>query len=272
MQVSYRQFVTEIMTHLCTCPNHGYTQGSGRWGGSSTEQITACGIPVTIGYDDYDCSSSTITCHKIALKLFYGIDLEATYTGNMREYFLATGLFTWEPMSFIAQPSDLYLNEEDHVAMCITATPDKLGEFTVNEFGGITGGEVGKQGDEAHIINYYNFPWDGILHYCGEEYIEYEGVDNMKPADVWEYNYEGSAPNGNMYNCALDTHALVSALAATDASIAELETGKHVNTGANMPLRLAYMEARQMKMHDELVSVKEDIKTCLNDIKALLNK
>ena len=27
--------------------------------------------------------------------------------------------------------------------------------------------------------------------------------DDMRPADVWEYNYENSAPGGNMYNCML---------------------------------------------------------------------
>lgn len=30
--------------------------------------------------------------------------------------------------------------------------------------------------------------------------------DDMRPADIWEYNYNNSAPNGNMYNCVLDIH------------------------------------------------------------------
>lgn len=28
--------------------------------------------------------------------------------------------------------------------------------------------------------------------------------DDMRPADVWEYNYNGTAPGGNVYNCVLD--------------------------------------------------------------------
>lgn len=32
--------------------------------------------------------------------------------------------------------------------------------------------------------------------------------DNMRPADVWEYNYRNSAPGGNTYNTLLDIHKL----------------------------------------------------------------
>lgn len=34
----------------------------------------------------------------------------------------------------------------------------------------------------------------------------FESEDDMRPADVWEYNYNNSAPNGNMYNCVIDIH------------------------------------------------------------------
>lgn len=32
----------------------------------------------------------------------------------------------------------------------------------------------------------------------------FESEDDMRPADVWEYNYNNSAPGGNMYNCVID--------------------------------------------------------------------
>lgn len=240
------------MSHLCTCAWHGYTQGQGRWGGSKTETIQVNGIEFDIGAGDYDCSSSVITCWDKTLKYFYGIELDCTYTGNMRTGFLKTGLFEWYPMGsgFIAQPGDIYLNEVNHTAMCISDAPDLLGEFVLNEFGDITGGEVGDQTDnESQIINYYNFPWDGILHYKGQEEFE---EDNMRPEDVWEYSYENSAPKGNMYNCALDTHDMVASLTKTDMSDVESETGEHVNTGVDLVKRVAYMEAYIKKIMRKL--------------------
>lgn len=247
-----RELVTTLMSHLCTCAKHGYTQGTGRWGGNTKETVEVDGITFQIGSGDYDCSSSVITCWDLVLNYVYGFETtNTTYTGNMRDGFINTGVFEWHPMNdgFIAQPGDIYLNEKQHTAMCITATPDILGEFWLNENGDITGGQTGDQtGWESHTRAYYNFPWDGILHYIGIEELE----DEVAASDVWEYNYDGTAPCGNMYNCAADTHKLVSELASTDVSIAEAETGEHVNTGANMPLRLAYMEAMLKKIMRKL--------------------
>ena len=31
----------------------------------------------------------------------------------------------------------------------------------------------------------------------------------VRPADVWEYDYEDTAPGGNMYNCAVGTYDLL---------------------------------------------------------------
>lgn len=70
---------------------------------------------------------------------------------------------------YIAQRGDIYLNEVNHTAMCTSAIPDMLAEFSINEFGGITGGVTGDQtGNESRIAPYYDFPWDGILEYNGK--------------------------------------------------------------------------------------------------------
>lgn len=89
----------------------------------------------------------------------------------MRSVFINSGLFNWHPMSdgYIAQRGDIYLNEVNHTAMCTSAIPDMLAEFSINEFGGITGGVTGDQtGNESRIAPYYDFPWDGILEYNGK--------------------------------------------------------------------------------------------------------
>lgn len=107
-----------------------------------------------------------------------------------------------------------------------------------------------------------------------------ESEDDVSAQDVWQYDYEGTAPGGNVYNAViygmrqlLDTSAgaaqdetgqhvdtgatpleripyiegMLKQLCSTDAAGAEAETGEHVNTGANMAVRLAYMEAEQKR-------------------------
>ena len=195
----------ELMRHLCEHDWHGYTQGGGRWGdGEGMCAVDVDGQTYYVAQGDRDCSSAVISCWQAA-----GVDVQATYTGDMLAGFLATGLFEKQPLSFTAQPGDIYLNYADHTAMCISTEPDLLGEFCINELGTTTGGAVGDQtGYEAYVHGYYDFPWNCILHYIGES------EDDLRPADVWEYNYQDSAPGGNMYNCALSTNAKVNEIAA----------------------------------------------------------
>ena len=112
----------------------------------------------------------------------------ATYTGNMRSVFTASGLFDWHPMGdgYVAQRGDVYLNETSHTAMCTSAVPDMLAEFSINEFGGIVGGQVGDQtGSESHVRSYYDFPWDGILAYNhGADVDEEEGMTPEQAAQL----------------------------------------------------------------------------------------
>lgn len=161
-----------LMEHLCTHSWHGYTQAGGRWGdGEGVCEVEVEGKVYAVEQGDRDCSSAVIDCWKQALKgTPYDGKLDAaTYTGNMKEVFVASGLFEWKPMSFIAQRGDIYLNHQKHTAMCTSAVPDMLAEFVLNENGGITGGKVGDQtGKESHVRAYYDFPWDGILHYNGK--------------------------------------------------------------------------------------------------------
>lgn len=119
-----------------------------------------------------------------------------------------------------------------------------------------------------------------------------ESEDDVSAQDVWNYDYEGTAPGGNMYNAVVngmrellntsgtaaqdetgqhvDTGAtplaripyiegMLKQLGITDVASAENETGEHVNTGANMALRLAYMEARQIKMERMLAAIVDKV-------------
>ncbi len=156
-----KQIAVELMRHLVTHDYHGYSQVS-RWGdgsGNCNVQIGAGTYQVEQG--DRDCSSAIINAYEAA-----GISCGgATYTGNMRSCMCATGNFRWHPMSsgYIAQAGDIYLNEACHTAMCLSAEPDLLMEFSISETGGIDGAEGDQTGNESHIRAYYDYPWNGIL-------------------------------------------------------------------------------------------------------------
>lgn len=171
MRVRCAEVAATLMEHLCTHDWHGYTQGGGRWGdGEGVCTATVDGVSYCVEQGDRDCSSAVIDCWRQALYWtdYRGVLANATYTGNMRSVFTASGLFEWHPMGdgYIAQRGDVYLNEISHTAMCTSAVPDMLAEFSINEFGGIVGGQVGDQtGRESHVRSYYDFPWDGILAY-----------------------------------------------------------------------------------------------------------
>lgn len=137
-----------------------------RWG-ANPEKWTVDGHTFTMKVGDYDCSSSTITAWMKALEgTEWASSLDgATYTGNMKPVFLASGLFEWKPMTFTAEPGDLYLNVSSHVAMCQTQVPDVLSEFSWGDVGAYGNTRGDQSGREAHTGAYYEYPWDGILHY-----------------------------------------------------------------------------------------------------------
>ncbi len=180
-----KEVATLIMKELCTHKDHGYTQDMDkRWGTTRNKTIDIYGKKYTIKGGDRDCSSAVISAYEAA-----GISCGgATYTGNMKECMLSTGNFKWHNMSYIAQMGDTYLNIKHHTAMCLSAEPDILMQFSINEKGTATGGRTGDQKQvgeydekygrgESHLKEYYNYPWDGILECINDEIafvIEYE--------------------------------------------------------------------------------------------------
>ncbi len=177
------------MEHLCNCPEHGYSQ-SERWGDASkgTCQVKCEGHTSNFYKGDRDCSSAIIDSWQEALigTKYEGKLAGATYTGDMRQVFINSGLFEWKPMSFNAVRGDIYLNEANHTAMCLDGGNDNvygydcLGEFALAETGGIHGKSGDQTGGESVIHGYYNYPWNGILHYNGKANTN---STNTKPAN-----------------------------------------------------------------------------------------
>lgn len=140
---------------------HGYDQGN-RWG------------------PDYDCSSFVISAYKHA-----GLDLQSTYTGNMKADFMRHGFRDVTADVNLAtgawmEPGDVLLNETHHTAMVVGYL--RIVEATGNENGGVTGGKTGDQtGREITINPYRNYGaggWDCVLRYEGPELGEEEPDDD----------------------------------------------------------------------------------------------
>jgi hypothetical protein len=178
------QVAADIHKRMVNDDRFGYSWEE-RWG-ANKETWTVDGVTFPIKVGDYDCSSSCIEAWADALYGTKYADMirKATYTGNMRDVFVGTGLFEWKPISFIASPGDLYLNESDHVAMCQRQVPDELSEFSLSETGGTTGKRGDQTGHEAAVNPYYDYPWDGILHYNGKADTAAAQPDSSTPAKL----------------------------------------------------------------------------------------
>lgn len=192
-EVLKKEVAALIMLHLATHNAHGYTQDMDKRQGTGEEKIDIYGVQYTIKGGDRDCSSAVISAYEAA-----GISCGgATYTGNMSKCMTGTGNFVRRSMKFIAQMGDSYLVHDEkrgrcHTAMCMSAEPDVLAEFSINEKGTATGGKVGDQKQsgeydatykrgESHLAEYYDYPgggWDCILQCVNDEaafYVEADG-------------------------------------------------------------------------------------------------
>lgn len=167
MALSYSDAAAEIMEHLCKHTSHGYSQinrqGVGT-GASSFETITLSdGTKVKIATGDRDCSSAAVECYA-ALGVKCG---GASYTGNMRSCMVGTGNFKWiAPYAKSkVRRGDILLNESHHTAVALGG--GKLGQFSISERGTTHGTRGDQTGYESNVKALYDYPWDGILRYCG---------------------------------------------------------------------------------------------------------
>lgn len=160
------------MVYWCSQVSLGYSQ-SDRW------NIVPGG--------NCDCSSLVIHCLQEA-----GFDTgSATYTGNMSANLTTRGWTRLSP-SVTKQPGDILLNDVHHVAVFIGG--NKLAQASISENNTAYGVGGDQTGRETNISNYYNYPWDCVLRYTGEQ----DG-DMTSAQDVWNYGLgsEGTADKNN---------------------------------------------------------------------------
>lgn len=129
--------------------SHGYDQ-TNRWGA------------------DYDCSSFVISAYKAA-----GVPLEGTYTGDMRGDMLRRGFIDVTATCDLSTGAgvaagDVLLNYARHTALAVGG--GRIVQASINERGTATGGQPGDQtGREIYERDYYNYPWDCVLRYTGDD-------------------------------------------------------------------------------------------------------
>lgn len=135
----------ERMRYWCDSGNLGYCQ-THRW------NIYEGG--------EADCSSLVI----FALREAGFQTGDASYTGNLSTELCAHG-WVETPNNGRPQKGMILLNKRSHVAAWLG---DCLAQASINEFGGINGGEPGDQTDrETNTRSYYDYPWDCYLEYFG---------------------------------------------------------------------------------------------------------
>lgn len=143
---------TSWMESIALDDSHGYDQNY-RWG----------------EYGDYDCSALVITAWRKA-----GVNVTASYTGNMRIGFLNAGFENVTSKVNLAtgeglKRGDILLNEGHHTALYCGNYREV--EASINERGDIVGGVPGDQtGYEILIRSYRNYPWNVVLRYPEQFY------------------------------------------------------------------------------------------------------
>lgn len=242
-----REAAALCMEHLADHDWHGYTQGGGRWGDG--EGVCPVETPIGTCYveqGDRDCSAGVVSAYEAA-----GISCGgATWTGDALECMLTSGNFRVHYMrggylcddGYTAQRGDCYLAHNDslqHMAMCISQTPDMLAEFYISENGTIYG-EVGDQtGWEARRAPFYYGPWDYVL-----ECIVDGGTEDD---DMSILTYKNPAMNGDK-----DVYQLL-----TDAAKAvephESATGD--GTYGDMRTRVDYIDQRVREMYPLILAM-----------------
>jgi GH25 family lysozyme M1 (1,4-beta-N-acetylmuramidase) len=171
--VSRANVAAQIMEHLCTCPEHGYSQ-PGRYGTSGYCSVKTDVGTIKVKKGDRDCTSAVGEAWELALEgtPYAGKISKTVWTGNMIEMFVGSGLFDLKPMSFDAMRGDVYHvhnSSHQHAAMCTQndASADLLAEFSIAETGDIDGEPGDQTGKESSVHAFYD-GFSNILHYNGK--------------------------------------------------------------------------------------------------------
>lgn len=153
---------TLLHMHMASNPDKVMTcdyTGVNRWGGGEVTTIITDAGSFSYALGEYDASSSVITICREVVRVFFpekeGCLDGATWTGNMREVFLESGLFEeiteWEPEELLL--GDILLNEQQN---CAVVQDKGITDFFYDELG-----ERGR----CKCVDYFDHDWDCVLRW-----------------------------------------------------------------------------------------------------------
>lgn len=199
-----KEAAAQVMEHLCEHEWHGYAQDARYGDGEGYCDVKTVVGTVKVAQGDRDCTSAVADAYTSV-----GVNVGgASYSGNFYECMVGTGNFRAHRMSdgytcddgYVAQRGDTYLAHNgywQHAAMCTSAEPDMLAEFSINENGGISGGQTGDQtGKESLIHGFYGGHWDWVL----ELVTDGSGAQVAQPAKPTS----NAKPSGGQSDAAID--------------------------------------------------------------------
>lgn len=221
-RLGFADAAAEVMEHLCSHGTHGYSQVNRQGVGTGAnvfESITLSdGSKVTVAQGDRDCSSAAIECYAAL-----GVDVGgATYTGNMRRCMVGTGRFKWITDLSQRRRGDILLNEAHHTAVYLGG--GKLGQFSISERGTTHGTRGDQTGYESNVKGYYNYPWDGILRYCGPEREEPEPEEPAARGASVQL-YDGNATDAQRWAVSWDAEGYVTLTALSCGLALDVQYG-----------------------------------------------
>ena len=122
-----------------------------------------------------DCSGAVIVA---AEKADPGCTGGASYTGDMRERFTATGRWTWHDGVEGLRPGDVVLTAKRNGVVGHTAAVD------------FDGGLLEEYPPQGRKVDWYGYPWDGYLSHVDEYEDGYDAVpEGWLPGDLFLCNY-----------------------------------------------------------------------------------
>ena len=195
----------QIHANMCNDDRFGYSWEE-RYGCDDEVTWIIEGRPYTINLGDYECGTSVKTAWATALQgtPYEGCLDDYIYSGNCRAVFEGSGLFYSSYDNAVR--GDVYLNDENHVAMCQDGGYDGVfGYDCLSEFcwgdNGAYGNQRGDQsGYEAYIHGFYEYPWNATLHYNGKADAYLEEVKPVKQEPGNAVNNEGLRIQAHVQN------------------------------------------------------------------------
>ena len=162
-----------------------------------------------------DCSGFARWCY-----LQFGEDI-GWWTGNESQagYEIARGHYAWEIPWDDLQPGDLILMTTKYWNLWDFS--EYLCHIELYCGGGTMIGHPGGYGPQEKWAQAWMESYGCITWMVRRVF----GDDDMEAHDVWEYDWNGTAPNGNMYNCAVATNKAVTGFGISSWGYRDNENG-----------------------------------------------